>query len=378
MPRRRRSRNNGAQSAQAFFKYTPGQSVGTFARTGVANQFDINGLLTAVATGVKRDGHYIGGVRTTLIEEARTNIVKNKRDLTAVAWVAVNITPLRDQTGIDGGANTASSIAATAANGTILQTVVDASSARFQTAFVKRLVGTGVVEMTMDGGLTWTAVTVTGAWTRVSIPAQTLANPIMGFRVVTSGDAIAVDWVQNEATARAHATSPIGTLTDNAAAETRNLETYTLPWAIPPRAMTVYFKFIESGTGVGSATKAVFAFGSSANAAFFVFNSGSNEYRLIHRRAADSTSTIVGGVVLGETIELRCTLTAAGVAAINQTRNNGAENLGAAGSAQALATSWSDALLQLNSRGATTDGCIAIAEVKIAFDVQSRATMRAL
>jgi hypothetical protein len=61
--------------------------------------------------------------------------------------------------------------------------------------------------MTMDGGTTWTPITVTASWTRVSIPSQTLANPVVGFRIVTSGDAIAVDIVQNED--GAFATSPI-------------------------------------------------------------------------------------------------------------------------------------------------------------------------
>ena len=52
--------------------------------------------------------------------------------------------------------------------------------------------------MTMDNGTTWTAVTVTASWSRVSIPKQTLANPTVGFRIVTSGDAVAIDFVQNE------------------------------------------------------------------------------------------------------------------------------------------------------------------------------------
>jgi hypothetical protein len=41
-------------------------------------------------------------------------------------------------------------------------------------------------------------VTVTSAWTRVSIPTQTIANPTVGFKLATSGDAIGVFLVQNE------------------------------------------------------------------------------------------------------------------------------------------------------------------------------------
>jgi hypothetical protein len=52
--------------------------------------------------------------------------------------------------------------------------------------------------MTQNGGSTWTAVTVTSDWTRVTIPSATVTDPSVGFRIVTSGDAIAVDGVQCE------------------------------------------------------------------------------------------------------------------------------------------------------------------------------------
>jgi len=81
----------------------------------------------------------------------------------------------------------------------IVQRIADpASVQRQQSAFVKRLSGFGPVEMTMDGGATWTNITITSAWTRVSIPTQTLANPTVGLRIATKGDSIAVDCVQNE------------------------------------------------------------------------------------------------------------------------------------------------------------------------------------
>jgi hypothetical protein len=136
--------------------------------------------------------------RGLLIEEARTNVVLQNRDLTAAAWTKTNCTAAKTQTGIDGGSNSASSITATAANATCLQAITLASSARYQSAYVKRLTGSGVINMTMNGGSTWTAVTVTGSWTRVEIPTATLANPSVGFQIVTNGDAIAVDLVQNE------------------------------------------------------------------------------------------------------------------------------------------------------------------------------------
>lgn len=132
-----------------------------------------------------------------LIEEVRTNVVWPNRDLTHSRWVKTSCTAALNQTGIDGGTNTASSLTATAGNATCLQ-VTSASGARYQSAYVKRLTGSGVINMTMDGGTTWTPVTVTSSWTRVEIPTAIVTNPSVGFRLVTSGDAIAVDCVQNE------------------------------------------------------------------------------------------------------------------------------------------------------------------------------------
>jgi hypothetical protein len=160
-----------------------------------------------------------------LVEESRTNVVLWNRDLTNVAWIASNITAAKDQVGADGTANGASSIISIAGNGTILQSITLASSARFQSVYMKRLVGTGEIDMTMDNGLTWTRVdstiTTTG-YIPVTIPTQTLANPTIGFRIVVNGDKVAVDFVQNEN--GAFKTSPIPVTTTSV---TRNADVVT-------------------------------------------------------------------------------------------------------------------------------------------------------
>jgi hypothetical protein len=197
-----------------------------FSREGsVATRFKPNGLLEEVGPHVPRFDHLItsGAWRGLLLEKARTNVVLHNRDLTNAAWTKTNITAAKDQTGIDGVSNSASKITATAGNGTCLQAITLASSARYQTAYVKRVTGTGTVNMTMDNGGTWTVIAVTSAWTRLSIPTQTIANPTVGFRLVTSGDAIAVDFVQNED--GAYATSAIAVA---AAAVTRSADLLTL------------------------------------------------------------------------------------------------------------------------------------------------------
>jgi hypothetical protein len=145
-----------------------------------------------------------------LLEGARTNVCLRNRDLANAAWTKVSCSAVKDQTGIDGVASSASRITATAGNGTCLQAITLGSSARAQSAYIKRLVGSGTIQMTMDNGGTWTTVTVTSAWTRVTIPTQTIANPTVGFQIVTNTDSVAIDFVQNEN--GAYASSPIETV----------------------------------------------------------------------------------------------------------------------------------------------------------------------
>jgi hypothetical protein len=173
------------------------------------------------------------GTLAYLGEGAATNRALHSRDLTQAAWVKTNCTAAKDVTGADGTANGASRLTATGANATCLQTVTLASSVRKQSAYVRRITGTGVVEMTTNGGSTWTALTFTGDWTPVEIPAVTLANPEFGFRLATSGDVIGVDFVQNEGALRK--SSPIVT---GATVATRPADILYSPWSTTPPEIT--------------------------------------------------------------------------------------------------------------------------------------------
>lgn len=148
--------------------------------------------------------------RGLLLEAAATNVAIWCRDLTNVAWAKVSMAAALTQTGIDGTANSATRITATGANATILQTDVLGSSSRRASVFVRRATGTGTIQFTGDGA-TFTTVTVTSDWSRVSLAAATVVNPVTGFKIVTSGDEIDVDFVQNETGPAV--TSPILTTT---------------------------------------------------------------------------------------------------------------------------------------------------------------------
>ena len=180
-----------------------------------------------------------------LPEGARTNYALYSRTWTNAAWVASNVTAAQTQTGVDGVANSAASLTASAGNGTLLQSITLASQANVFQPFIKRITGTGEVDITLDGGTTWTNITSqinSSTFTQVQA-TETAANPQIGFRIVTSGDAIAVD--MGDMQGGTFASTPIPTTT---VAVTRNADVLTYPSAgnILDAAGTVYAEFSQS------------------------------------------------------------------------------------------------------------------------------------
>lgn len=137
-------------------------------------------------------GAYIG----RRYEEERTWRLLHNRDWTdAVYDTATNITAVKDATGLLGVANSASTLTATAANGVIRQSITLASAERTFSVNVKRKTGTGDIDITDNGGTNYTTLTglSSSIWTRHQI-TRTQTNPDAGFRIVTSGDEIEVDF----------------------------------------------------------------------------------------------------------------------------------------------------------------------------------------
>ena len=122
-------------------------------------------------------------------------------DLTNAAWVVsgagADITKAKDQVSVEGLANTASSLTCANANGTVLQSITLASANQLYQVKIKRLFGTGTIWMTIDGGTTWQDVTAQingGAnYATAFITQNSVLNPVIGFKMLTPGDKIAVD-----------------------------------------------------------------------------------------------------------------------------------------------------------------------------------------
>jgi hypothetical protein len=218
--------NNSETSGVFCYVYGPSLVIDSSSTsyTPVGADYDPHG---SGADGVKyfntnKDGTPIpsGYIKGYLNEGARTNNLLWCRDLTNAAWVKTTMTTALTSTGICGQASAATRLTATAGNAKCVQTFTMASAARTFSAYVKRITGTGTVNITRDNGTSWTDITAllsTSAYTRVNIPGTSVTNPTCGFRIVTSGDAIDVDYCQDESDS--FATNPISTTT---VAVTRN------------------------------------------------------------------------------------------------------------------------------------------------------------
>lgn len=202
----------------------------TFTRSTVAECYSNDGqTLTQVAINAPAvsSGTAASSVLGIWAEPLRTNLVLHSRDLSQAVWTKTSMTCAKTATGMRNDSNGASTCTATGANGTVIQATVTAAATRNTSFHIKRRTGTGVVEVTRDNGATWTAVTASlsaSAWRRVVAPGVTttggdvpgcaggncivvsqmtsgIANPTVGIRLVTSGDAVDVDFVQDEETA---------------------------------------------------------------------------------------------------------------------------------------------------------------------------------
>jgi hypothetical protein len=180
---------------------------------------DSNICNTLVASA--RSGGYFAEQASTQLVTPTASI----RDMTDASWVKTTMTATKTATGIDGVVNSATRLTATGANALILQTLVAVASTRTYSCWIRRITGTGAIELTQDG-VTFTNIAPslnTSYSVQVQLKASQL-NAVYGLRIGTNGDVIDVDFNQFEA--GNVATSPIDT-----AGATRAADALTYPAA---------------------------------------------------------------------------------------------------------------------------------------------------
>ncbi len=140
-------------------------------------------------------GYWAEGARADVL--GTTDAIR--RTMTDVGWVNGGTVTVGAATGIDGVASAGARLTfgAVQATNTILFTTVLGAAVRTYSAWVKRITGTGAVEMTKDGGVSWTDITSqlnTSTHSLVQVTTASAANPIVGFRGAVDTDVIDVDF----------------------------------------------------------------------------------------------------------------------------------------------------------------------------------------
>jgi len=282
-----------------------GVTLTTTRASATATYFDANRVLQTALADTPRFNHdnVTGQSLGLLVEQASTNLMLRSRDLTNAAWnVQTNVTVAVDQTGIDATANSASSVLATAGDAVITQAITSASAARVFTAYVKRLVGTGTISITLDGGGTYTDVTsqLNSAYFVRVRAAQTVTNPAVGFKITTSGDSIAVDYCQCES--NTIETSPILSVAGQGARQPDNIVISSLtPWhnqaagsfyseALSSNGVQAVNQYILITDDTGANERTILFRGTTRLSSWFLSDGGVTQFNLNVGTWADNTT----------------------------------------------------------------------------------------
>lgn len=137
---------------------------------------------------------YYDGKTFTKAEE---NLLLRSQDYSAT-WTVTNLTPVTGKTAPD-TTSTATEFTASAGNATLTQSVTAVAGDYTFSVWLRRVTGTGNVDISANSGGTWVTQSITSTWTRFSV-TQTLPAGARtpGVRVVSSGDAIEVWGAQME------------------------------------------------------------------------------------------------------------------------------------------------------------------------------------
>ena len=254
--------DSGAGAVNTVPVISGGSPTATFVRATTAWTKLSTGLWAQVAIGVARSAYLgattaVGAYGGYFCEGQRTNLCLQSRDL-STTWTALNATLVKDQAGIDGVASSASSMTATAINGSALQTITEAATLSAFSVFIQRITGSGTVTIQQGAStLEVSASLNSSTYTRVEIDA-TVLNPIVGIVLGTSGDKIAVDMCQFENGGFASSPTPATTV-----AVTRNADVLTYPAAgnISNATFTAYAEFASSTANASWASGGVVVVG---------------------------------------------------------------------------------------------------------------------
>lgn len=177
-----------------------------FNRSGPKNEFGADGMLHSFNADVPAVPIFDPSTGNALgfsLEGSSTILNRWSRALTN--WsLSPGMTATLNQTGIDGSANSATLLSASAPSQTAsISGGGTSANQRVLSAYVKRVIGTGEIDISLDCQ-NFTPITgsiAVGSYSRVPFGGlyNSVSSPSICFRIVHSGDAIAVDYVNQEA-----------------------------------------------------------------------------------------------------------------------------------------------------------------------------------
>ncbi len=169
----------------------------TYTRVGSAWRWDASGDVSVVAedAGIFDYIENAGALLGLRWEDANTNLLTAGRDLSG--WDLTDVSH-GDVLGVDGSGTNASTLTASATDGTAYEAFTTLTSGLTYTfsAWVKRRTGTGRVDITGDGGTTLKEISadlIGSGWQKVFIEFVADGTDTVGFKLSTDTDAIDVD-----------------------------------------------------------------------------------------------------------------------------------------------------------------------------------------
>jgi hypothetical protein len=143
-------------------------------------------------------GTFIGSNGLLQTTPASRNVLLWTQEFNDATWVKTNTTVTANSVVAPDGTTTADTLTATGANATTLQTYTAINAPYMYSVWLRRLTGTGNVQITVDG-TTYATVAVTSTWTRFdTVLVGLIGSRTAGVRIVTSGDEVYVWGAQLE------------------------------------------------------------------------------------------------------------------------------------------------------------------------------------
>lgn len=190
----------------------------------------------------------------------------------------------------------------------------------------------------------------------------------------TGGDMfIAHVQIEDVASTGLFASSHIPTVTT---AITRAAETLSWPYLSTPKELTVYVKFIESGTAQVSDAKLLEIGKADGSAPHLrIADGGSAKYFVRHNNGISNVDAFTATTPsAGDVVEIRVNLFSNGSVQIHQTINGGADISSAITASLAFAADWADTKLFVN--GPVVIGFNKFREIKVSSDTKTLQEMR--